>query len=218
MHGRRAGAAGRMVLLGAIAGMDLIENWMRRRPRSSTTPSSRPNASRPALEAGLVNAVLRRAAPGLRETPALDTAAGVVEELAVYFSHPTWLVRSPTLQPTYKLAKAGHVRPPMRWCCGGAHGRAGADSVASASSARDGHWGDIQPALAAGHCYLQDPGYAPRPDAGATGCGRELAGIVRRARRQDAAARGPDGAGADRGRRPRGRADETFRGEHRPLA
>ena len=148
----------RLQALLAIAGADLIENPDA--PMAAIVDNAVEQAKRQlsAAEAGLVNAVLRRVAPGLRETPA-PAAAAAAEELAVYFSHPTWLVKR-------WLAEFGGeaTRALLEWNQSTAHvhvrWRAAAEPTAGLVPTpwpgflrlAHGHWGDIQPALAAGHC------------------------------------------------------------------
>ncbi len=153
----------RLQALLAIAGADLIENPDA--PMAAIVDNAVEQAKRQlsAAEAGLVNAVLRRAAPGLRETP-VPAADAAAEELAVYFSHPSWLVKR-------WLAEFGGeaTRALLEWNQSTAHVHVRWRAAAEPTSGlvptpwpgffrlAHGHWGDIQPALAAGHCYLQDP-------------------------------------------------------------
>ena len=153
----------RLQALLAIAGAELIE-----KPDAATAAivdNAVEQAKRQlsAPEAGLVNAVLRRAALGLRELPA-PAADAPAEELAVFHSHPTWLVRRWQAEFGTEAARAllewnqstAHVH--VRWRAA-VPPPAGLEPTPWAGFFRlaHGHWADIQSALAAGHCYLQDP-------------------------------------------------------------
>ncbi|MFT3828335.1 MAG: RsmB/NOP family class I SAM-dependent RNA methyltransferase [Opitutaceae bacterium] len=153
----------RLLALLAIAGAELIEN-----PDAvsavivdNAVEQAKRLLSEP--EAGLVNAVLRRAAPILRgmPVPADDVTA---EQLAAYFSHPTWLVKrwcdefggAATRRLLEWNQSTAHVH--LRW-------RAAVPPPEGVLPTpwpgwyrlAHGHWVDIQAALAAGDCYLQDP-------------------------------------------------------------
>jgi len=153
----------RLQALLAIAGAELVEKT------DAATAAIVDNAVEQAKrllsepEAGLVNAVLRRAAPVLRETPA-PGAEATAEELGAYFSHPTWLVKRWQdefgAEATHRLLEwnqsTAHVH--VRW-------RAATPAPAALEPTpwagwyrlAHGRWADIQEGLAAGHCYLQDP-------------------------------------------------------------
>lgn len=130
-----------------------------------------------APEAGLVNAVLRRAAPTLREA-AVPADGAATEELAAFFSHPTWLVKrwqnefgvdaarrllewnqsTASVHLRWRVATPppeGLVPTPWPGWFRLAHG----------------HWADVQTALAAGHCYLQDPATRLAPTLAAPAAG-----------------------------------------------
>jgi 16S rRNA (cytosine967-C5)-methyltransferase len=169
----------RLQALLAIAGAELIE-----KPEVATAAivdnaveQSKRQLSAP--EAGLVNAVLRRAAPALRETP--PPAAGATpEELASYFSHPTWLVKRWLEEfgadATHRLLEwnqaTAHVH--LRWRAA-TPPPAGLEPKPWAGWFRlaHGHWADIQAALAAGHCYLQDPATRLAPELAAPAAGEQ---------------------------------------------
>ena len=167
----------RLQALLAIAGAELIEK------PDAATAAIVDNAVEQAKrllsdpEAGLVNAVLRRAAPVLRETPP-PAAEAAPEELAAFFSHPTWLVKrwqeqfgavaTRALVEWYQSTAHVHVRwraatPPP----------AGLEPTPWPGFHRlaHGHWADIQAALAAGHCYLQDPATRLAPGVAAPAAG-----------------------------------------------
>lgn len=115
-------------------------------------------------EARLVNAVLRRLAraPDLRGAP--PSAAVGAAELARFFSHPEWLVRRWLAQlgadATCRLLEWNQSPPPVygRW-------RGAADPPAWLQTTAwprfyavpAGHWSEIEPRLADGALYLQDP-------------------------------------------------------------
>ena len=153
----------RLQALLAIAGAELIENPDAAMAAIVDNAVEQAKRQLSAAEAGLVNAVLRRAAPGLRETPAPAADVGP-EELAGYFSHPTWLVKRWLEEFGREATRAllewnqstAHVH--VRWRAAAAP-TAGLEPTPWPGFFRlaHGHWGDIQPALAAGHCYLQDP-------------------------------------------------------------
>ncbi len=153
----------RLLALLAIAGAELIEhaeaavavvvdNAVEQAKRLLSEPESR-----------LVNAVLRRAAPALRDAPVPGADAGP-EELASFFSHPTWLVRrwvnefGPEAARKLLEWNQSTARVHLRW-------RAAHPPPAGLEPTQwpewhglaHGHWADIQAALAAGDCYLQDP-------------------------------------------------------------
>lgn len=124
-------------------------------------------------EARLVNAVVRKLAVALaRPVPAADAS---VDELAEYFSHPAWLVRSWQAQfgpeSTRALLEWNQKPAPVyaRW-----RGESGtAESPAPPAAAPpafleptpwpgffavpSGHWPELEPLLKAGKVYLQDP-------------------------------------------------------------
>jgi len=121
-----------------------------------------------APEARLVNAVLRKlaAAGELRTSPPEAGAADA--ELARYFSHPEWLVRRWRehfgAAPTLRLLSWNQTPPPVyaRW----RHPRDPAPAWLPATAwpgfhlVPAGRWREIEPLLAAGACYLQDPATA----------------------------------------------------------
>ncbi len=167
----------RLQALLAIAGAELIE-----KPDAATAAivdNAVEQAKRQlsAPEAGLVNAVLRRAAPGLRETPP-PAADAAPEEVAAFFSHPTWLVKK-----WQGLFGADAVRSLVEWNQSTAHvhvrWRAATPPPAGLEPTpwpgffrlAHGHWADIQAALAAGHCYLQDPATRLAPALAAPAAG-----------------------------------------------
>lgn len=115
-------------------------------------------------EARLVNAVLRRLAAGpelRRAPPALGAAPA---ELAEFYSHPEWLVRRWLArhgpEVTLRLLRWNQTPPPVygRW-----RGPAAPPSWLQATAWPDfcivpvGRWPEVEPLLAAGSLYLQDP-------------------------------------------------------------
>ena len=114
-------------------------------------------------EAGLVNAVLRRVAPVLREMPP-PPAEATADELASYFSHPTWLVKKwlgqfgPVATRQLLEWNQSTAQVQVRWRAA-TPPPAGLEPTPWPGFLRlaHGHWADIQAALAAGNCYLQDP-------------------------------------------------------------
>jgi len=172
-HSRRTDAAIRPLIertprvrlqaLLAIAGAELIEN-----PDAATAvivdnavEQAKRLLSEP--EARLVNAVLRRAAPALREAP-VPPADASPEELAEYFSHPTWLVKrwlgELGAEATRRLLEWNQstAQVHVRWRAA-TPPPAGLEPTPWAGWYRlaHGRWADIQAALASGQCYLQDP-------------------------------------------------------------
>ncbi len=115
-------------------------------------------------EARLVNAVVRKLAVDLAAPP--PAAVAMAEELAEYFSHPVWLVRSWLAQfgaePTRKLLEWNQQpatvyarwrateAPPPDWLKPTAW--LGFFEIAS------GRWSEVEPLLKSGAIYLQDPG------------------------------------------------------------
>jgi 16S rRNA (cytosine967-C5)-methyltransferase len=169
----------RLQALLAIAGAEMIEN------PDAATAAIVDNAVEQAKrllsesEARLVNAVLRRAAPALREAPVPAPEASP-EELAEYFSHPTWLVKRWMgefgAESTRRLLEwnqsTAHVH--VRWRSA-TPPPAGLEATPWAGWYRlaHGRWADIQAALAAGHCYLQDPATRLGPTLAAPAAGEQ---------------------------------------------
>lgn len=167
----------RLQALLAIAGAELIEKPAV--PAAAIVDNAVEQAKRQlsAPEAGLVNAVLRRAAPALREA-AVPGAEAAAEELAVFFSHPTWLVKR-------WLGEFGtaETRALLEWNQATAHVHVRWRAVTPPPAGLEptpwpgwfrlahGRWADIQPALAAGHCYLQDPATRLAPALAAPAAG-----------------------------------------------
>jgi 16S rRNA (cytosine967-C5)-methyltransferase len=135
-------------------------------------------------EARLVNAVVRKLAPVLA-SPAPDAGAPL-EEVAEYFSHPDWLVRSWQAQfgpeATRQLLEWNQRPAPVyaRWRPGSrAAPAATPDATSAATAATDqpetppaflkstawpgffeiesGQWSKVEPLLRSGKIYLQDP-------------------------------------------------------------
>lgn len=114
-------------------------------------------------EARLVNAVVRKLAAALAAPP--PAAGATAEELAGYFSHPAWLVRSWLAQFGPENTRAlleWNQQPPRLY----ARWRQAAEPVpaclkptpwAGFFEVSPGHWPDIEPLLKAGRIYLQDP-------------------------------------------------------------
>ena len=167
----------RLQALLAIAAAELIEKPDA--PTAAIVDNAVEQAKRQlsAPEAGLVNAVLRRAAPALRETPPPDATAST-EELASFFSHPTWLVKRWQAE-----IGADATRALLEWNQSTAHvhvrWRAATPPPAGLEPTpwpgyfrlAHGHWADIQAALAAGSCYLQDPATRLGPTLAAPAAG-----------------------------------------------
>jgi len=115
-------------------------------------------------EARLVNAVLRRlaAGPDLRRAP--PAAGAAPAELAAFYSHPEWLVRRWQAHhgpdAALSLLRWNQTPPPVygRW-----RGPVAPPAWLQATAWPDflsvpvGRWGDVEPLLAAGDLYLQDP-------------------------------------------------------------
>ena len=115
-------------------------------------------------EARLVNAVLRRLAdaPDLRAAP--PGAGAEASELARFYSHPEWLVRRWQARhgadATLRLLRWNQAPPPVyaRW-----RGPAEAPPWLQPTAwpgflvVPVGRWADVEPLLAAGTLYLQDP-------------------------------------------------------------
>jgi 16S rRNA (cytosine967-C5)-methyltransferase len=114
-------------------------------------------------EARLVNAVVRKLTTLAREPAPAATAP--VEELARFYSHPEWLVRSWVAQfgpeSTRALLEWNQQPAPVyaRW-------RAGDEPVpaflkptrwSGFFEVETGHWSELEPLLKAGKLYLQDP-------------------------------------------------------------
>ncbi len=119
-------------------------------------------------EARLVNAVVRKLAPLLAEPPPSKLATA--DALAVYFSHPEWLVKRWLLQfgaePTRQLLEWNQKPAPVY-----ARLRPGANGALPEVPAfltptpwggfyevASGHWSKVEPLLRSGQIYLQDPG------------------------------------------------------------
>jgi len=121
-------------------------------------------------EAGLVNAVLRRAAPALRAGPP-DPVAASVSELSLHYSHPKWLVERWLAQfgreNTVRLlawnqtAAEVHVRlrpgttppaclEPTQW--------------EGFFRLKPGHWAEVIGLVEAGAAYVQDPATRLAPE------------------------------------------------------
>jgi 16S rRNA (cytosine967-C5)-methyltransferase len=147
----------------ALASAELIENVSGATAAIVDNAVEQAKRQLSAPEAGLVNAVLRRVAPVLRETPPPAPDASP-EELASYFSHPTWLVKKWVAQfglaATRSLLEWNQstAQVQVRW-------RAATPPPAGLAPTpwpgyfrlAHGRWADIQAALASGQCYLQDP-------------------------------------------------------------
>ena len=119
-------------------------------------------------EARLVNAVVRKLAAGLASEPVPPKTAGA-EQIAEYFSHPEWLVKRWLAQfgveATRALLEWNQKPAPLfaRW-----RNRERAPSEEELSwlaptawagfyEVKQGHWPQVEAALAAGLIYLQDP-------------------------------------------------------------
>ncbi len=167
----------RLQALLAIAGAELIEKPDA--PAAAVVDNAVEQAKRQlsAPEAGLVNAVLRRAAPVLREAP-IPPADAPVEDLAAFFSHPTWLVRRWAAEfgaaETRRLLEWNQetAQVQVRWRAA-TPPPAGLEPTPWAGWYRlaHGRWAEIQPALAAGQCYLQDPATRLAPTLAAPAAG-----------------------------------------------
>jgi 16S rRNA (cytosine967-C5)-methyltransferase len=114
-------------------------------------------------EARLVNAVVRKLAPAMAQPP--PAADATVEQLAEYFSHPDWLVKSWLAQfgpvATRQLLEWNQQPAPVyaRWR---AMDEARPDFLKSTAwpdfyEVESGHWAEVEPLLKAGKLYLQDP-------------------------------------------------------------
>lgn len=128
-------------------------------------------------EARLVNAVVRKLAASLAAEAAPPRLASA-DVLAAYFSHPEWLVRrwleAWGAAPTRSLLEL-HQRPAAlyaRWRDPASPAPAwlGSPVAPGFFEVPSGHWNDLEPLLAAGRIYLQDPAtalavdlLAPRP-------------------------------------------------------
>lgn len=114
-------------------------------------------------EARLVNAVVRKLAPAMAQPPPAADAS--VEQLAEYFSHPDWLVKSWLAQfgpvATRQLLEWNQKLAPVyaRWR---APDEARPDFLKPTAwpdfyEVESGHWTEVEPLLKAGKLYLQDP-------------------------------------------------------------
>ena len=113
-------------------------------------------------EARLVNAVVRKLAPLLAEAPPPKLATA--EALAVYFSHPEWLVKRWLLQfgaePTRQLLEWNQKPAPVyaRWRSAGVQTADGAAVPAFLKptpwpefyEVTSGHWAEVEPLLRSG--------------------------------------------------------------------
>ena len=114
-------------------------------------------------EARLVNAVVRKLAGALAVPPPPKLAPA--EVLAEYFSHPVWLVRSWLVQfgaeATRALLEWNQQPAPVyaRWRSAEAERPAWLKPTdwPGYFEVEAGHWGSVEPLLAAGKLYLQDP-------------------------------------------------------------
>ncbi|HWA09371.1 MAG TPA: RsmB/NOP family class I SAM-dependent RNA methyltransferase [Opitutaceae bacterium] len=115
-------------------------------------------------EAKLVNAVVRRLAEALAKGPPPALAEAAV--LAEYFSHPEWLVRRWLVQlgadPTRRLLE-WNQQPAVvhaRWRDSAMPAPAWLKPTAWPGflEVPSGRWPEVEPLLAAGRLYLQDPG------------------------------------------------------------
>jgi 16S rRNA (cytosine967-C5)-methyltransferase len=116
------------------------------------------------VEAKLVNAVVRKLSVVLAKgaPPKLAEAAALAE----YFSHPVWLVRRWLTQfgagPTRRLLEWNQQPAPVyaRWrdTAAPAPGWFKPTSWPGYFEVPSGRWGEIEPLLAGGRLYLQDPG------------------------------------------------------------
>ncbi len=118
-------------------------------------------------EARLVNAVVRKLASALE----LELAPGPqasAHALAAYYSHPAWLVDRWWVQfgagPTRELLAWNQRPAPLyaRWRAAEPPGDAQRVALKETPWAdffeiRPGHWSEVEPLLAAGQLYIQDP-------------------------------------------------------------
>jgi 16S rRNA (cytosine967-C5)-methyltransferase len=153
-----------------IAGYELIEALSSTEPDDSGRPAKivhhavdQTKALASPAEARLVNAVVRKLATALATPPPASDAP--IEDLAVYFSHPVWLIRSWEAQfgrePARALLEWNQTPAPVyaRWRDPAIPapdflrptGWAGFYAVES------GHWPEVEALLKAGKLYLQDP-------------------------------------------------------------
>jgi len=132
-------------------------------------------------EARLVNAVLRRVVPVLRDVTPPGAAAPFPEQ-AAFFSHPDWLVEK-------WIAQFGReaTRQLLEWnqTPASVHVRWRAPAVALPACLeptewpgffrlRHGGWAELAPAIAAGRCYLQDPATRLAPELVAPVAGEDV--------------------------------------------
>lgn len=115
-------------------------------------------------EARLVNAVVRKLADSLPAQP-IPARGAPAEDLAEYFSHPLWLVKrwlgAFGAGPTRALLEHNQRPAPVyaRWRVTGQPAPSWLVPTATAAfyEVPAGHWKDVEPELAAGRLYLQDP-------------------------------------------------------------
>jgi len=132
-------------------------------------------------EARLVNAVLRRVAPVLRDAVAPGAATPFAEQ-AAFFSHPDWLVekwigqfgREATRQLLEWNQTPASVH--VRWRSAETLPPAGLEPTRWPGffRLRHGGWAELAPAITAGHCYLQDPATRLAPELVAPVAGEAL--------------------------------------------
>lgn len=176
-HGRLEAALGRLiahpprnevraVLL--LAGLELLEAATAaeadagRVPRIVHHAVERTKTLASPAEARMVNAVVRRLAEPLAQPPPPADADATV--LAEYFSHPVWLVRAWLAQfgpvATRSLLEWNQTPAPVhgRWRGPGEPPQF-LQPTAWPGFLRvpSGHWAEVEPLLAAGQLYLQDP-------------------------------------------------------------
>ncbi|MBK8475945.1 MAG: RsmB/NOP family class I SAM-dependent RNA methyltransferase [Opitutaceae bacterium] len=163
----------------ALAAAELIENTAGASAAIVDNAVEQAKRQLSGPEAGLVNAVLRRVAPVLRETPAPADDASV-EEMASYFSHPTWLVKKwfgqfgPVATRRLLEWNQSTAQVQVRWRVA-TPPPAGLESTPWPNFFRlaHGRWADIQAGLTAGQCYLQDPATRLAPALAAPRAGED---------------------------------------------
>ncbi len=176
-HGRLEAALGRLVAHAPrhevravllLAGLELLEAAAAgeadpgRVPRIVHHAVEQTKALASPAEARMVNAVVRRlAAPLAQPPPPADADAAA---LAEYFSHPVWLVRAWHAQfgpaATRTLLEWNQTPAPVhgRWRGPGEPpGFLQPTAWPGFWRVPSGRWSDVEPLLAAGQLYLQDP-------------------------------------------------------------
>lgn len=167
----------RLQALLAIAGAELVEQTAAAPAAIVDNAVEQAKRLLSETEAGLVNAVLRRAVPILRDA-LVPPAEASAEAVAAYFSHPTWLVKRWTAafggEATRQLLEWNQstAQVHVRWRVA-TPPPAALEATAWPGFHRlaHGRWGDIQAALAAGDCYLQDPATRLAPTLAAPAAG-----------------------------------------------